>query len=118
MSPSPTPSPSPNQIGFFVALVIESTTAHSTFNSFAPSQAAELGSVLLLSLAAAGALAAAAARRPASEGVASSAPAWEWLGQRVHESVLSSLTGAQRSASGVTQHKVDEVREESKDRRG
>lgn len=111
--------PSPSQVGFLVALAIEWGTEQSTFAPIAPNQATTLAAILVTSLGAAAALATAAARRPlplpssADADAAAAAPeprAWWWLGARIHEAVMSSLTGAQRSASGVTQHKVDEVR--------
>lgn len=113
-------------MGFFAAVALEWGTQESTFKLFAPEQTALLAAAVVASIAIAAALAASAAypraqaasaaRASGSDGdgaeggVQAQARAWWWLGARIHEAVMSSLTGNQGSASGITQLRVDEVR--------
>lgn len=101
-------------VGVIIAVAIECMTERSTFGSLGPDQTAVLAAAAVAAVAGAAALAGAAARPapiPGGDPGAGLAPAraWWWLGAQVHEAVMSSLTGTRRSASGVTQHRVDEV---------
>jgi hypothetical protein len=82
-------------VGFFVAMLFEWGSERSTFSSISPGEVEQFAAALLACLG--------AAAEPAGRG-------WGWLGAGIYEAVLASLTATQRSGSGVTQHKVDEVR--------
>jgi hypothetical protein len=99
-------------VGFFVAMLFEWGSERSTFSSISPGEVEQFAAALLACLGAAAAAAAAgAARRGAAAAAAEPAGrGWGWLGAGIYEAVLASLTATQRSGSGVTQHKVDEVR--------
>ncbi|GBF96625.1 hypothetical protein Rsub_09371 [Raphidocelis subcapitata] len=99
-------------VGCVVALALEFLTQDSIFTPLDPASAASAAALLTASIAAAAAAAAAAARpAPLPQPGSGGAPArpWWWLGAAVHEAVVSSLTAARGSASGVTGQEVDEL---------
>jgi hypothetical protein len=84
-------------VGFFVAMAFEWGSERSTFSSLSSGEVAAAAAALLACVTAAAAAAAAGAGGARG------------LGAGIYESVLASLTATQRSGSGVTQVKVDQV---------
>ncbi|KAI8473708.1 MAG: hypothetical protein J3K34DRAFT_518817 [Monoraphidium minutum] len=90
-------------IGFFAAIVVESVeSGRQSIFSIAPDQLTPVAAAFVVSIGAAAGLAAAAAGGALGAGAAA-------RGGGLLEAVVSSLTATRRSASGVTQLKVDEV---------